>query len=97
MPRADTVCPLALAISDHALTQPSNALPSSQVHYTVDVPPPEWPHSVGFITAEMLEAKFPKASQDVGVLICGPPPMINFAVKPNLLKLGYVEDQFFIF
>jgi NAD(P)H-flavin reductase len=70
---------------------------SSQVHYTVDVPPPDWPYSVGFLTAEMLAAHFPEATKDVGALICGPPPMVNFAVKPNLEKLGYVEDQFFIF
>ncbi|GAB5033102.1 nitrate reductase [Nannochloropsis oceanica] len=67
------------------------------VHYTVDVPPPDWPYSVGFLTAEMLAANFPEATKDMGALICGPPPMVNFAVKPNLEKLGYTEDQFFIF
>ena len=82
-----------------SLTQPSllSFLFFSQVHYTVDVPPPDWQYSVGFLTADMLAAHFPEASKHVGALICGPPPMVNFAVKPNLEKLGHVEDQFFIF
>lgn len=67
------------------------------MHYTVDLPPADWPYNVGFITADMLSSRFPEASKEVGVLACGPPPMVNFAVKANLLKLGYVEDQFFIF
>jgi hypothetical protein len=27
------------------------------------------------------------------VLMCGPPPMLKFACVPNLLKLGYSEEQ----
>lgn len=68
-----------------------------QVWYTVDIAPADWTYSVGFINEAMLSGRFPKASRDVGVLICGPPPMINFAVKPALNAMGYVEDQFFIF
>lgn len=68
-----------------------------QVWYTVDIAPADWTYSVGFINEAMLSDRFPKASRDVGVLICGPPPMINFAVKPALNSMGYVEDQFFIF
>ena len=29
------------------------------------------------------------------VLMCGPPPMINFACSPNLDKLGYSQHQRF--
>lgn len=75
----------------HATSQPR------QVWYTVDIAPADWAYSVGFINETMLAGRFPKASRDVGVLICGPPPMINFAVKPALNAMGYVEDQFFIF
>ena len=31
------------------------------------------------------------------VLMCGPPPMINFACVPNLEKLGHAEDMRFAF
>ena len=31
------------------------------------------------------------------ILACGPPPMIEFAVKANLLKLGYDKDALAVF
>ena len=31
----------------------------------------------------------------VQVLMCGPPPMINFACTPNLDKLGYAQSNRF--
>ncbi|XP_028757496.1 inducible nitrate reductase [NADH] 2 [Neltuma alba] len=48
-----------------------------------------WEYSVGFITADILREHAPKASDDTLALACGPPPMIQFAVQPNLEKLGY--------
>lgn len=68
-----------------------------KVWYTVDMAPADWTYSVGFVSEAMLADRFPKGSSDVGVLICGPPPMINFAIKPSLEKLGYKEEQLFIF
>ena len=35
------------------------------------------------------------ANLRVQVLMCGPPPMINFACTPNLDKLGYSQSNRF--
>jgi len=65
--------------------------------YTVDRPNADWKYSSGFIGAEMIEkALFPPA-QDNLVLMCGPPPMINFACIPNLDKLGYSQEMRFAY
>ncbi|XP_066999551.1 NADH-cytochrome b5 reductase 2 isoform X2 [Anabrus simplex] len=57
--------------------------------YTVDRPTEAWKYSVGFISAEMIQAHLFPPSPDTLVLMCGPPPMINYACTPNLDKLGY--------
>jgi len=65
--------------------------------YTVDRPTEGWKYSSGFINAEMIEkALFPPASDNL-VLLCGPPPMINFACNPNLDKLGYAPANRFAY
>jgi len=63
--------------------------------YTVDRPTEDWQYSSGFINSEMIEkALFPAANDNL-VLLCGPPPMINFACIPNLDKLGYLANMRF--
>ncbi|RZF38823.1 hypothetical protein LSTR_LSTR000526 [Laodelphax striatellus] len=57
--------------------------------YTVDRPTEGWKYSVGFISAEMIQDRLFPPSPDTLVLMCGPPPMVNFACQPNLEKLGY--------
>jgi cytochrome-b5 reductase len=57
--------------------------------YTLDRPPANWKYSSGFINDEMLKNNFFPPSDDTLVLMCGPPPMINFACTPALDKLGY--------
>ena len=65
--------------------------------YTVDRPTEGWQYSSGFICAEIIEkALFPPAEDNL-VLLCGPPPMINFACLPNLDKLGYGQKQRFAY
>lgn len=65
--------------------------------YTVDRPAEGWQYSSGFINAEMIEkALFPPAEDNL-VLLCGPPPMINFACLPNLDKLGYPANMRFAY
>ena len=59
------------------------------VWYTLDRPADDWQYSRGFITAEMIAAHLPAPADDTLVLMCGPPPMLKFACKPNLAKLGY--------
>jgi len=48
-----------------------------------------WKYSVGFISSDMISEHLYHPAQDTLVLMCGPPPMINFACIPNLDKLGY--------
>jgi len=63
--------------------------------YTVDRPSEGWTYSSGFVNSEMIEkALFPPSGDNL-VLLCGPPPMINFACSPNLDKLGYAQSNRF--
>ncbi|XP_058951306.2 NADH-cytochrome b5 reductase 3-like [Pocillopora verrucosa] len=65
--------------------------------YTLDKPPDGWPYSSGFINDAMLKEHMPPPGPDTQILMCGPPPMINFACIPNLEKLGYTSDMYFPF
>lgn len=65
--------------------------------YTVDRPSEGWKFSVGFISAEMIKDHLFPPSPDTLVLMCGPPPMINFACVPNLDKLGYDSNLRFAY
>ncbi|XP_068004035.1 NADH-cytochrome b5 reductase 2 [Melanerpes formicivorus] len=60
--------------------------------YTLDRPPQDWKYSSGFITADMIKAHLPAPSSEMLILMCGPPPMIQFACQPNLDKLGYPKS-----
>nr|CAG4644227.1 EOG090X0BKI [Lepidurus arcticus] len=57
--------------------------------YTVDRPDESWKFSTGFVSAEMIAEHLLPPGPDTLVLLCGPPPMVNFACQPNLDKLGY--------
>jgi cytochrome-b5 reductase len=57
--------------------------------YTVDRPADDWKYSTGFVNSEMINKHLPPPGEDTIILMCGPPPMINFACNPNLDKLGY--------
>lgn len=69
------------------------------VWYTVNKPEGDsnWSYSTGYINKEMLSVYLPKASNDTGVLLCGPKPMKNEACLPNLEKLGFNKEQIVIF
>ncbi|CAN1752265.1 Nitrate reductase [NADH] [Linum perenne] len=58
-----------------------------------------WEYSTGFITEAILREHIPDGSDgEVLALACGPPPMIQFAVQPNLEKLGYdVKESLMVF
>lgn len=60
-----------------------------QVFYTLDMPPVSWKGKSGFITTEMIQECLPGPELNPLVLLCGPPPMVEFACKRNLEKLGY--------
>lgn len=57
--------------------------------YTLDIASKDWKYSTGFISAEMIQDHLFPAAPDSLVVMCGPPPMVNFACIPNLDKLGY--------
>ena len=60
-------------------------------------PPAGWKGFSGFVTEAMLAECMPKASADSCVLICGPPIMVDKAVRPNLEALGYNKNQIHVF
>ncbi|XP_071830650.1 NADH-cytochrome b5 reductase 3-like [Apostichopus japonicus] len=63
--------------------------------YTLDRPEEDWEYSKGFVSDEMLKEHMPPPGDDTLILMCGPPPMIQYACLPNLEKLGYSEDMIF--
>jgi len=56
-----------------------------------------WPYSTGFVTEDMIASHLPPPSPETLVLMCGPPPMLKFAVKPALEKLGHSPSHCFTF
>lgn len=62
-----------------------------KIWYTLDRPGETWKYSKGFITDEMIKSVLPPPNEDTVILMCGPPPMIKFACKANLDKLGYTK------
>ncbi|CAD7081343.1 unnamed protein product [Hermetia illucens] len=68
-----------------------------KVWYTLDKAPEGWKYSTGFVNDEMFKQHlFPPADTTL-VLMCGPPPMVNFACHPALEKLGYHQDLRFAY
>ncbi|OXA58452.1 NADH-cytochrome b5 reductase 2 [Folsomia candida] len=62
--------------------------------FTLDSPPSEgWKYGSGFITAEMIKSQLFPPSDNTITLMCGPPPMIQYACNPNLDKLGYPAER----
>ena len=41
----------------------------------------------------MIRQRLPPPGDDTLVLLCGPPPMVNFACIPNLQKAGHADDN----
>uniref|UniRef100_A0A8R1DHG7 NADH-cytochrome b5 reductase n=1 Tax=Caenorhabditis japonica TaxID=281687 RepID=A0A8R1DHG7_CAEJA len=68
-----------------------------RVWYTVDRPPANWKFSSGFINDAMIKENLYPSGPDSAVLMCGPPPMINFACTPNLDKLDYDPSNRLLF
>lgn len=68
-----------------------------KVWYTVDKADDKWEYSTGFVNADMIKAHLFEPSKRSITLMCGPPPMINFACMPNLEALGYESDLCFAY
>lgn len=57
-----------------------------------------WKYSTGFVTEAILREHIPESSHTTLALACGPPPMIQFAINPNLEKMGYdIKDSLLVF
>ncbi|XP_056604030.1 NADH-cytochrome b5 reductase 3 [Triplophysa dalaica] len=65
--------------------------------YTLDRAPEGWEYSQGFISEEMVRNHLPPPGNDTLILMCGPPPMIQFACNPNLDKVSHANDRRFTF
>ena len=56
-----------------------------------------WAFSSGFISADMIKDHLFPPADDHLVVMCGPPPMVNFACIPNLDKLEYNPEMRFAY
>ncbi|XP_056132535.1 NADH-cytochrome b5 reductase 3 [Lampris incognitus] len=65
--------------------------------FTLDKAPEDWDYSQGFISDDMIRDHLPPPDGDTLILMCGPPPMIQYACNPNLDKVGHSESQRFSF
>lgn len=65
--------------------------------FTLDKPPQNWSYSSGFVTYDMIKDHLPAPSKDVLVVLCGPPPMIQYACLPNLDKMGHKTENIFTY
>ena len=87
-------------VDDILLRDLLESFPPSRFHLycTLDRPPPKgWKGGVGFVTEQMCREHLPPPALDAFVFNCGPPPMIKFAVEPNLEKIGFKKEQCFNF
>ncbi|KAM4721129.1 NADH-cytochrome b5 reductase 2 [Rhinophrynus dorsalis] len=104
-PSDDTKCHLIFAnqteedilLRSELETVAKNHPDQFKLWYTLDRPPQGWKYGSGFVTADMIRNHLPPPSDNVIVLMCGPPPMIQFACQDNLAKLGYPEDRRFAY
>ena len=72
-------------------------LDNVDVWYTLDQPPEGWKYSSGFIDEAMCRDHLPTPSDSTFIFCCGPPPMIEYACKPNLAKVGHTADKIHCF
>ena len=56
-----------------------------------------WKYSEGFVSEEMIRDHMPPPGEDTAILMCGPPPMIDYACTPNLDKIGYTKEMRFAY
>ena len=72
--------------------------------YTLDYPSKDWAgrgtngnHRHGFISEEMIKFFMPAKEEEPMMLMCGPPPMVEFACKKNLLEMGWGKENLAVF
>lgn len=65
--------------------------------YTLDRAPENWDYSQGFVNEDMIKDFMPPPGDDFLILMCGPPPMVQYAINPSLDKLSYPQDRRFAY
>lgn len=65
--------------------------------YTLDTISEGWKYSKGFVNDKMIQDHLFPPGPDTLIVMCGPPPMINFACTPALDRLGYEKDLCFAY
>ncbi|KAI9093444.1 hypothetical protein DFS34DRAFT_643489 [Phlyctochytrium arcticum] len=63
-----------------------------KIFYVLNQAPEGWKGGVGFVTKDMIEAHCPKHSDDVKILICGPPPMVK-VMSTYTEELGFPKSN----
>ncbi|XP_026182253.1 NADH-cytochrome b5 reductase 3 [Mastacembelus armatus] len=104
-PQDQTVCHLLFAnqMEKDILLRPEleeiqvNNPDRFKLWFTLDRAPQDWEYSQGFISEDMVREHLPPPSDDTLILMCGPPPMIQFACNPNLDKVGHSDSRRFTF
>ncbi|XP_030637481.1 NADH-cytochrome b5 reductase 3 isoform X2 [Chanos chanos] len=104
-PKDQTVCHLLFAnqTEKDILLRPeleevlANNPSRFKLWFTLDRAPDGWEYSEGFISEDMVRDHLPPPSDDTLILMCGPPPMIQFACNPNLDKVGHSSSRRFTF
>jgi len=66
------------------------------LYFTLDKPDEKWTQGKGFVNAEMIKAHLPPPSPESIILMCGPPPMMNFMEK-NMKALDYPADNYYVY
>lgn len=66
-----------------------------KVWFTLDRKPEseKWDYDIGFVNEDMIKRVLPAPGPNTMILTCGPPPMVKFAVLPNLEKIGFGIDE----
>jgi len=62
-----------------------------KIHFTLNVPPPDWKGATGFIDAAMIKKELPDYKENV-FYTCGPPPMIK-AMQALVENLGLPKEK----
>lgn len=74
----------------------SSLLPGPHTTHPVSLPA-AWDYSQGFVNEEMIRDHLPPPEEEPLVLMCGPPPMIQYACLPNLDRVGHPKERCFTF
>jgi len=63
-----------------------------KVYFTLDKPPENWTQGSGYVTPEMIKSQLPPPSNDIVILLCGPPIMVKLCAE-HCVKLGYESSR----